>query len=212
MFNKEVVMMAKFELPALPYAYNALEPYIDEQTMVIHHDRHHATYVNNLNAALEGLDDLANLSIEELISNLDRVPEAKRTAVRNNGGGHANHTLFWEIMGPNGGQPKGEVLDAINSTFGSFDAFKDEFTKAAVGRFGSGWAWLVVKDGKLAITSTPNQDNPLMDGSGTPILGLDVWEHAYYLKYQNKRPDYIAAFWNVVNWDEVNKRYLAARG
>jgi superoxide dismutase, Fe-Mn family len=212
MLNKEVVMMAKFELPALPYAYNALEPYIDEQTMVIHHDRHHATYVNNLNAALEGLDDLANLSIEELISNLDRVPEAKRTAVRNNGGGHANHTLFWEIMGPNGGQPKGEVLDAINSTFGSFDAFKEEFTKAAVGRFGSGWAWLVVKDGKLAITSTPNQDNPLMDGSGTPILGLDVWEHAYYLKYQNKRPDYIAAFWNVVNWDEVNKRYLAARG
>jgi superoxide dismutase, Fe-Mn family len=208
---KEVFVMAKFELPALPYAYNALEPHIDEQTMVIHHDRHHATYVNNLNAALEGLDEFANVSIEELISNLDRVPEAKRTAVRNNGGGHANHTLFWEVLSANGGQPKGEVLDAINSTFGSFDAFKDEFTKAATGRFGSGWAWLVVKDGKLAVTSTPNQDNPLMDGSGTPILGLDVWEHAYYLKYQNKRPDYIAAFWNVVNWDEVNKRYLAAR-
>ncbi|UOF91592.1 superoxide dismutase [Fodinisporobacter ferrooxydans] len=204
--------MAKFELPALPYAANALEPHIDEQTMNIHHDRHHATYVNNLNAALEGHDEFFNMSVEEVIANLDRVPEAARTAVRNNGGGHANHSLFWQVLSPNGGgQPTGEVADAITSTFGSFDAFKADFAKAAAGRFGSGWAWLVVKGGKLAITSTPNQDNPLMDGSGTPVLGLDVWEHAYYLKYQNKRPDYIAAFWNVVNWDEVNKRYLAAR-
>jgi Fe-Mn family superoxide dismutase len=199
------------ELPPLPYAYNALEPHIDEQTMQIHHDRHHATYVNNLNAALEGHADLQNKPLEELLASLDSVPEKIRTAVRNNGGGHANHTLFWEIMSPNGGgQPTGALADAINSTFGSFENFKAEFTKAATGRFGSGWAWLVVDNGKLAITSTPNQDNPIMEGK-TPILGLDVWEHAYYLKYQNKRPDYIAAFWNVVNWAEVNKRYESAK-
>jgi Fe-Mn family superoxide dismutase len=199
------------QLPPLPYAYNALEPHIDELTMQIHHDRHHATYVNNLNAALEGHPELQQKPLEELLANLDAVPESIRTAVRNNGGGHANHTLFWEIMSPNGGgQPTGALADAINSTFGSFENFKEQFTKAAVGRFGSGWAWLVVDNGKLAITSTPNQDNPIMEGK-TPILGLDVWEHAYYLKYQNKRPDYIAAWWNVVNWAEVNKRFEAAK-
>jgi Fe-Mn family superoxide dismutase len=199
------------QLPALPYAHNALEPHIDAQTMEIHHGRHHATYVNNLNAALEGHPDLQQKSIEELIGNLDAVPESIRTAVRNNGGGHANHSLFWEILSPNGGgAPSGALADAINEAFGSFDNFKAEFTKAATGRFGSGWAWLIVDGGKLAITSTPNQDSPLMEGK-TPILGLDVWEHAYYLKYQNKRPDYIAAFWNVVNWDEVSKRFEAAK-
>jgi Fe-Mn family superoxide dismutase len=199
------------QLPALPYPYDALEPHIDAQTMEIHHGRHHATYVNNLNAALEGHADLQSKSVEELISNLDALPESIRTAVRNNGGGHANHTLFWQILSPNGGgAPSGELADAINQTFGSFDNFKAEFTKAATTRFGSGWAWLVVDGGKLAITSTPNQDSPIMEGK-TPILGLDVWEHAYYLKYQNKRPDYIAAFWNVVNWDEVSKRYQAAK-
>ncbi|ANS76923.1 superoxide dismutase [Paenibacillus yonginensis] len=200
------------ELPALPYPANALEPHIDEQTMNIHHDRHHNTYVTNLNNALESAPDLQSKSVEELISNLGAVPENIRTAVRNNGGGHANHSLFWTVIGPNGGgTPSGEVASAIDSDLGGFDKFKEEFTKAATTRFGSGWAWLVVgKDGKLAVTSTPNQDNPLMEGL-TPILGLDVWEHAYYLKYQNKRPDYIAAFWNVINWDEVNKRYLAAR-
>ncbi|SFU36385.1 superoxide dismutase [Alicyclobacillus macrosporangiidus] len=198
------------ELPPLPYDYNALEPHIDEQTMRIHHDRHHGTYVNNLNAALEGHPDLQAKSLDELLRNINSVPESIRTAVRNNGGGHANHSLFWEIMSPNGGgQPTGALADAINSTFGSFEKFKDEFSKAAAGRFGSGWAWLVVDNGKLAITSTPNQDSPLMEGK-TPILGLDVWEHAYYLKYQNKRPDYIAAWWNVVNWAEVGKRYEAA--
>ncbi|MCL6515698.1 superoxide dismutase [Alicyclobacillus sp.] len=198
------------ELPPLPYDYNALEPHIDEQTMRIHHDRHHGTYVNNLNAALEGHADLQAKSLDELLRGINSVPESIRTAVRNNGGGHANHSLFWEIMSPNGGgQPTGALADAINSTFGSFEKFKDEFSKAAAGRFGSGWAWLVVDNGKLAITSTPNQDNPLMEGK-TPILGLDVWEHAYYLKYQNKRPDYIAAWWNVVNWAEVGKRYEAA--
>lgn len=199
------------QLPALPYANNALEPHIDAQTMEIHHDRHHATYVNNLNAALEGHAELQNKSIEELIGNLDAVPEAIRTAVRNNGGGHANHSMFWELLSPNGGgAPSGSLADAINSAFGSFDNFKAEFAKAATGRFGSGWAWLIVDGGKVSITSTPNQDSPLMEGK-TPILGLDVWEHAYYLKYQNKRPDYIAAFWNVVNWDEVSKRFEAAR-
>lgn len=204
--------MVKHELPALPYSFDALEPHIDARTMEIHHDRHHATYVNNLNDALEGHDALAEKSVEELISDLDAVPESIRTAVRNNGGGHANHTLFWEILSPNGGgAPTGELAKAIDDTFGSFDKFKEEFTDAAIKRFGSGWAWLVVKDGSLAVTSTPNQDSPLMEGA-TPILGLDVWEHAYYLKYQNKRPDYVAAFWNVVNWEEVNKRYLAARG
>ncbi len=199
------------QLPELPYAHNALEPHIDAQTMEIHHGRHHATYVNNLNAALEAHPDLQSKSIEELISNMDAVPESIRTAVRNNGGGHANHSLFWEILSPNGGgAPSGALADDINNTFGSFDNFKAEFTKAATTRFGSGWAWLVVDGGKLAVTSTPNQDSPIMEGK-TPILGLDVWEHAYYLKYQNKRPDYIGAFWNVVNWDEVSKRYEAAK-
>lgn len=200
------------ELPALPYPANALEPHIDEQTMNIHHDRHHNTYVTNLNAALESAPDLQNKSVEELISNLDAVPESIRTAVRNNGGGHANHSLFWMVIGPGGGgAPTGAVASAIDGDLGGFDKFKEDFTKAATTRFGSGWAWLVVgKDGKLAVTSTPNQDNPLSEGL-TPILGLDVWEHAYYLKYQNKRPDYIAAFWNVINWDEVNRRYEAAK-
>ncbi|TKI57158.1 superoxide dismutase [Brevibacillus antibioticus] len=199
------------QLPALPYAHNALEPHIDAQTMEIHHGRHHATYVNNLNAALEAHADLQGKSIEELISNLDALPESIRTAVRNNGGGHANHTLFWEIMSPNGGgAPTGELADAINAAFGSFDNFKAEFAKAATTRFGSGWAWLTAEGGKVAISSTPNQDSPIMEGK-TPILGLDVWEHAYYLNYQNKRPDYIGAFWNVVNWDEVSKRFAATK-
>ncbi|MDQ0268337.1 superoxide dismutase [Cytobacillus purgationiresistens] len=203
--------MAKHELPALPYATNALEPHIDEQTMVIHHDRHHATYVNNLNAALESHADLASKSIEELISNIDSLPEGIRTAVRNNGGGHANHSLFWTLLSPNGGgAPTGDVAGAIDEAFGSYDQFKDEFAKAAAGRFGSGWAWLVSEGGKLSITSTPNQDSPVMEGK-SPILGLDVWEHAYYLKYQNKRPDYVQAFFNVVNWDEVNKLYAATK-
>ncbi|GEO25573.1 superoxide dismutase [Mn] [Alicyclobacillus acidoterrestris] len=198
------------ELPALPYAFDALEPHIDALTMEIHHDRHHGTYVTNLNKALEGQADLANKSVEELISNLNAVPENIRTAVRNNGGGHANHSLFWKLLSPNGGgQPTGKLAEAIHSTFGSFDKFKEQFNAAATGRFGSGWAWLVVDGGKLAIISTANQDNPLMEGK-KPVLGLDVWEHAYYLKYQNKRPDYIAAFWNVVNWDEANKNYEAA--
>ncbi len=201
-----------FTLPPLPYGFDALEPHIDAQTMEIHHDRHHNTYVTNLNAAVEGTE-FANMPIEELIQKLDQVPEAKRTAVRNNGGGHANHTLFWEIMGPNGGgQPSGALADAINSAFGSLDALKDAVNKAGAGRFGSGWAWVVVKNGKLEVTSTPNQDNPLMDGSGTPILGVDVWEHAYYLKYQNKRPDYLAAWWNTVNWNAVADKFAKAGG
>ena len=200
-----------YQLPALPYAFDALEPHFDALTMEIHHDRHHATYVNNVNAALEGHADLAAKSVEELISNLDAVPENIRTAVRNNGGGHANHSLFWEILSPNGGgAPTGELADAINAAFGSFESFKEQFGKAAAGRFGSGWAWMVVDGGKLAITTTEYQDNPLMTGK-TPVLGLDVWEHAYYLKYQNKRPDYVAAFWNIVNWDEVAKRFAAAK-
>ncbi|MGN7471824.1 superoxide dismutase [Brevibacillus sp. SAFN-007a] len=199
------------QLPALPYAHDALEPHIDAQTMEIHHGRHHATYVNNLNAALEAYPDLQQKSVEELISNLDALPESIRTAVRNNGGGHANHTLFWEILSPNGGgAPTGELADAINAAFGSFDNFKAEFAKAATTRFGSGWAWLTAEGGKVAISSTPNQDSPIMEGK-TPILGLDVWEHAYYLRYQNKRPDYINAFWNVVNWEEVSKRFAAAK-
>ncbi|WP_025028577.1 superoxide dismutase [Caldalkalibacillus mannanilyticus] len=203
--------MAKHELPALPYAHNALEPHIDAQTMEIHHGRHHATYINNLNAALEGHEDLQKKSIEALIADMNAVPESIRGAVRNNGGGHANHTLFWEVMSPNGGgAPKGSIADAITSTFESFENFKEEFTKAGLTRFGSGWAWLVVHNGKLEVTSTPNQDSPLMEGK-TPILGVDVWEHAYYLNYQNKRPDYINAFFNVVNWDEVNKRFEAAK-
>ncbi|WP_408006783.1 superoxide dismutase [Pseudalkalibacillus sp. A8] len=203
--------MAKHELPALPYEFNALEPHIDEETMKIHHGKHHNTYVTKLNDALEGHADLQDNGIDALVSNLDAVPENIRTAVRNNGGGHANHTLFWQLLSPNGGgNPTGEVADAINSKFGSFEKFQDEFAGAATGRFGSGWAWLVVNNGELEVTSTPNQDTPLMDGK-TPILGLDVWEHAYYLNYQNRRPDYIAAFWNVVNWDEVEKRYQEAK-
>ena len=200
-----------YELPELPYAYDALEPHIDKETMNIHHTKHHNTYITNVNAALEGHDDLASKSIEELISDLNAVPEDIRTAVRNNGGGHANHSLFWQLLSPNGGgQPTGAVADAINSKFGSFDEFKEKFEAAGKTRFGSGWAWLVVANGELEVTSTPNQDSPLSEGK-TPILGVDVWEHAYYLKYQNRRPDYLAAFWNVVNWDEVSKRYEAAK-
>ncbi|WP_374988469.1 superoxide dismutase SodA [Priestia megaterium] len=200
-----------YKLPELPYAYHALEPHIDKETMNIHHTKHHNTYVTNLNAAVEGKADLESKSIEDLISNLDAVPEDIRTAVRNNGGGHANHSLFWTILCPNGGgAPTGELADAIASKFGSFDQFKEEFANAAKTRFGSGWAWLVVNNGELEVTSTPNQDSPLMEGK-TPILGLDVWEHAYYLNYQNRRPDYISAFFNVVKWDEVAKRYDAAK-
>lgn len=199
-----------YELPDLPYAYDALEPHIDARTMEIHHSKHHNAYVTNLNAALEGHDDLANQSIESLITNLDSVPEDIRTAVQNNGGGHANHSLFWTIMSPNGGEPGGAVAEAIVADLGSMEAAKEQFVTAATTRFGSGWAWLVVKDGKLDILSTANQDNPIMTGDGTPILGLDVWEHAYYLKYQNLRPDYIEAWTNTINWDEVNRRYEAA--
>lgn len=200
-----------FELPQLPYAYDALEPHIDKETMNIHHTKHHNTYVTNLNNALQGNEELLSKSVEEVIANLDAVPEAARTAVRNNGGGHANHSLFWQILAPNGGgAPTGELADAISSKFGSFDSFKEEFAKAATTRFGSGWAWLSVSNGELEVSSTPNQDSPLMEGK-TPILGLDVWEHAYYLNYQNRRPDYISSFWNVVNWDEVSKRYNAAK-
>lgn len=203
--------MAKYELPDLPYDYNALEPHIDEETMRIHHDKHHGTYVSKLNAAVEGHEDLSQKSVEDLIANLDAVPENIRTAVRNNGGGHANHSLFWKIMSPNGGgQPSGELADAINQKFGSFDDFKEKFKTAAAGRFGSGWAWLVVNNGELEIVDTPNQDNPVMDGK-TPIFGVDVWEHAYYLKYQNRRPDYLEAFFNTVNWDQVEKNYKEAK-
>lgn len=204
--------MAEFTVPPLPYDYAALEPHISAKTMQFHHDKHHQAYVTNANNALKDHPDLQGLSVEELISHLDRVPEAIRGAVRNNAGGHANHSLFWTIMKPKGGgAPSGALADAITSDLGGFDAFKDAFNKAATTRFGSGWAWLVVKDGKLSITSTPNQDNPLMDGTGTPILGLDVWEHAYYLDYQNKRPDYVTAFWNTINWDEVANRFAAAK-
>lgn len=200
-----------YALPDLPYANDALEPHFDAKTMEIHHDKHHNAYVSKLNAALEGHDDLAAHSIEDLMRNLSSVPEAIRTAVRNNGGGHANHSLFWTTIGPNGGgDPTGELADAINSTFGSFDAFKEEFANAAATRFGSGWAWLCVADGKLHVESTPNQDTPLSEGH-TPILGLDVWEHAYYLHYQNRRPDYISAFWNVVDWNAVGANYAAAK-
>ncbi|MHA6250965.1 superoxide dismutase [Oceanobacillus sp. CAU 1775] len=203
--------MAKFELPELPYAYDALEKSFDKETMNIHHTRHHNTYVTNLNAALEGHADLQEKSIEDLISDLDAVPENIRTAVRNNGGGHANHSFFWKILSPNGGgEPTGELADKINAKFGSFDKFKEEFAAAATGRFGSGWAWLVSNNGELEVTSTPNQDSPLMEGKH-PLVGLDVWEHAYYLKFQNKRPDYISAFWDVVDWEEVNKNYNAAK-
>jgi Fe-Mn family superoxide dismutase len=202
-----------FELAPLPYASNALEPHIDQTTMEIHHGRHHKTYIDNLNNAIAGTE-WENKTIEEILQNLDKVPGDKKTAIQNNGGGHWNHTLFWQIMAPNaGGAPSGVLADAINSAFGSFDAFKEQFSNAAKTRFGSGWAWLVVnKDGSLSITSTPNQDNPLMTGGGTPILGVDVWEHAYYLKYQNKRPDYVAAFFNVINWAKVAELYTAAKG
>ena len=199
-----------YTLTDLPYAYDALEPYIDEETMHLHHDKHHNTYVTNLNAAIEKHPELGEKSVEDLLKDFSSVPEDIQTAVRNNGGGHANHTFFWEILGPNaGGEPTGAIKDAIEETFGSFDDFKEEFKTAATGRFGSGWAWLVVKDGKLAVTSTANQDSPLMDGQ-TPVLGLDVWEHAYYLKYKNVRPDYINAFWSVVNWDKVNEYFAQA--
>jgi Fe-Mn family superoxide dismutase len=203
--------MAKYELPALPYAEDALEPTIDKETMNIHHTKHHNTYVTNLNNAVEGHNDLNSKSVEDLISNLDAVPEEIRAAVRNNGGGHANHSLFWKTLSPNGGgEPNGELADKINAKFGSFDAFKETFQKAAATRFGSGWAWLIADHGDVDVVSTPNQDSPLMDGK-TPLLGLDVWEHAYYLNYQNRRPDYAKAFWNVVNWDEVAKNYEAAK-
>jgi Fe-Mn family superoxide dismutase len=193
-------------LPPLPYPSDALEPHIDKQTMEIHHGKHHNAYVTNLNAALEKAPELQGKSAEDLIKGINSVPEAIRTAVRNNGGGHVNHTMFWQIMGPNaGGAPTGAIGDAINAAFGGFDKFKEEFKKAAVGRFGSGWAWVVDNGGKIAIESTPNQDNPMMDGK-KPVFGIDVWEHAYYLKYQNRRPDYIDAWWNVVNWNEINKR------
>lgn len=200
-----------FTLPALPYAPNALEPHIDARTMEIHHGKHHNTYVTNLNNAINGTD-AEKQSIEEICKNISKYP----VAVRNNGGGHYNHSLFWTILGPNaGGAPSGAIAEAINGAFGNFEEFKTKFAAAATGRFGSGWAWLVVDNaGKLQVTSTPNQDNPLMDVAevkGTPVLGLDVWEHAYYLHYQNRRPDYIGAFWNVVNWNEVNKRLAAAK-
>jgi Fe-Mn family superoxide dismutase len=196
-------------LPALPYSSDALEPHIDKQTMEIHHGKHHNAYVTNLNAALEKHSALQSKSAEDLIRSLNDVPEDIRTAVRNNGGGHVNHTMFWQIMGPNaGGAPTGAIVDAINGSFGGFDAFKEQMNKAGVGRFGSGWVWLVETGGKLAIESTANQDNPLMEGK-KPIFGIDVWEHAYYLKYQNRRPDYLNAWWNVVNWAEINKRLQA---
>ena len=202
-----------YTLPDLPYAHNALEPHIDEQTMQIHHGKHHQAYITNVNTALEGLDDLAALSVEDLLRNIDQVPEDKRQAVINNGGGHANHSLFWTIMGPNGGgTPTAEVAAAIESACGSLEAAKEQFVTAATTRFGSGWAWVVVDEtGSLQIYSTANQDSPIMQGH-TPILGLDVWEHAYYLKYQNLRPAYIEAWTNVINWEEVARRYAAAKG
>ena len=194
------------ELPPLPYAYDALEPHVDEETMRIHHGKHHAAYITKLDAALEKHPDLQSKSLDELMGDLASVPEDIRTAVRNNGGGHWNHSMFWQVMGPNaGGDPTGKVAEAITASFGNFDSLKDQFAKAAVGRFGSGWVWVVVDGDTLSVVSTPNQDNPLMDGK-CAILGLDVWEHAYYLNYQNRRPDYVKAWWNVVNWVEVNKR------
>ena len=201
-----------FTLPPLPYAHDALEPHIDAQTMQIHHGKHHQTYVNNLNAAVEKAPELGSWSLDDLMRRINEVPESVRTAVRNNGGGHWNHTLFWEVMGPKaGGEPSGALADAVKQSFGGFDKLKEQFAAAGTGRFGSGWAWLVVDGNRLSITSTPNQDNPLMEGKRA-ILGLDVWERAYYLKYQNRRPDYIAAWWNVVNWGAVAKRFEAARG
>jgi len=201
-----------FELPPLPYDYNALEPYIDTQTMQIHHDKHHQAYVTNLNNALQGQDQLASMSVDDLLRNINQVPDSIRTAVRNNAGGHSNHTMFWNIMKPNGGgQPTGDLASAIQQVFGSFDAFKAALNDAGTKRFGSGWAWLVLdSSGKLQVISTANQDSPLMDGL-FPVMGNDVWEHAYYLKYQNRRPEYLNAWWNVVNWDEVARRYEQAR-
>ena len=198
-----------FELPKLPYAYDALEPHIDKETMEIHHSKHHNTYVTKLNDAVKGTD-LESKSIEEIVKNLDAVPENIKTAVRNNGGGHLNHTFFWELLSPEKKELSGELKEAIESAFGSVDKFKEEFEAAGAGRFGSGWAWLVVNNGALEITSTPNQDNPVSEGK-TPVFGVDVWEHAYYLKYQNKRPEYLGAIWNVVNWDKVNELYQAAK-
>lgn len=198
-----------YELPALPFAHDALEPHIDARTMEIHHGKHHQGYVTKVNAALEGTG-LADKSIEEVISDLNAVPEDKRGAVRNNGGGHANHSLFWTILSPTGGSPSGDLAAAIDAELGGFEKFKTDFAAAAGTRFGSGWAWLSVDGGKLVIESTPNQDSPLMEGR-TPILGLDVWEHAYYLNYQNRRPDYVTAFFNIINWDEVARRYAAAK-
>ena len=200
-----------FEVPPLPYDYNALEPHIDEQTMRVHHDKHHQAYVDNANKALEGTD-WADRPVEEVLTSLGSLPEDKQAAVRNNAGGHYNHALFWEIMGPSGGgEPGGPLAAAIESTFGGLDALREQVNDAGVKRFGSGWTWLVVDNGRLAVTSTPNQDSPLSNGQ-TPILGIDVWEHAYYLKYQNRRPDYLAAWWNVVNWDAVQQRYAEAGG
>ena len=200
-----------YSLPDLPYAHDALEPHIDARTMEIHHGKHHNTYITNVNTALESHADLASKSVEDLITDLDAVPESIRTAVRNNGGGHANHSLFWTVMSGSSGAPSGDLAGAIDGDLGGLDKLKESFATAGTTRFGSGWAWLVAKNGTLSVMSTPNQDNPLMSGDGTPILGLDVWEHAYYLNYQNRRPDYIAAWWNVVNWDEVARRFAAAK-
>ncbi len=197
-----------FTLPQLPYAYNALEPYIDEQTMKIHHDLHHGAYVKNLNDALAGHDELLNMPVEKLIQSLGKVPEAIRTKVRNNAGGHYNHSLFWTLMSPDKSEPTGKLLEALESSFGSVEQFREKFTAAAMGRFGSGWAWVSLEDGSLKIEDSANQDSPMMDGR-TPILGLDVWEHAYYLKYQNKRADYIANWWHVVNWEEAGKKFTS---
>lgn len=197
-----------FTLPALSYAYDALEPYIDEATMHLHHEKHHQAYVDNLNKALEGHDDLLNMEIAELLQNLDQVPEDIRTKVRNNGGGHYNHSLFWEWMSADGGEPSAELMEAITRDFESLDNFKTKFTEKAAGRFGSGWVWLTLVDGKLVISDTPNQDSPIMDGV-SPILGLDVWEHAYYLKYNNRRPEYVTNWWNVVNWKRVSEIFLS---
>lgn len=204
--------MSRYELPSLPYAFDALEPHIDAMTMEIHHGKHHAGYVSKLNAALENASEVSGRSLEDLLSNLDSVPEKIRTAVRNNGGGHFNHSLFWPLLSPSGGgAPKGELASAIDGAFGSFSEFQEQFNTAAKTRFGSGWAWLSLNgSGQLVVSSTPNQDTPLASGA-KPIIGLDVWEHAYYLKYQNRRPDYVGAFWNVINWDQANANFLAAK-
>ena len=202
-----------FALPALPYAFDALEPHIDAQTMQIHHGKHHQTYVNNLNAAIEKAPELQGKSLDDLLRGLNDAPEAVRTAIRNNGGGHWNHAMFWEIMGPEaGGEPRGALADAIAASFGDFAKLKEQWAAAAAGRFGSGWVWLNNDGGTLSISSTPNQDNPLIEGKAAPILGLDVWEHAYYLRYQNRRPDYVTAWWNVVNWSDVARRFEGAAG